>query len=235
MGEEAQSLNWIQVGGAAIKGLREFFKPLALWYGAYIFFEICGQAALMGSLGAASSWLTVLSLFTSLLSLFAHFGFLGFAFLAAGKIRGLLSEVSFQSTPWLKDYILENLKAILYSLPWFFLLIVPGLVRLIRYSLVSAVVMLEPGYQRDEVDALKTSLLYSKGVFWQLTWLFILVMGGSALAGHYSFADSWVGYFALAHLVEFLIYIYWVFATTEIFVRQKGIKHESGQQAAGSF
>lgn len=67
---------------------------------------------------------------------------------------------------------IELMRALGVSLCWSVLLIVPGVIKYIRFTFVPYIVLFDPAYQRGEVDALEKSERLARG----RTWGLLLVM-----------------------------------------------------------
>lgn len=70
--------------------------------------------------------------------------------------------------------LIESLRSFFKAVLWGFLLIIPGLVKMIRYQFVVFVVALEDRYEKGHVDALKASERLSKNHFLSLTFLLLI-------------------------------------------------------------
>lgn len=70
--------------------------------------------------------------------------------------------------------VIESLRAFLKSVIYGFLLIIPGIVKMIRYQFVVLVVATDKDYQNGNVDALKESERLAKGKTWPLFFLLVL-------------------------------------------------------------
>ena len=209
---------WYQVFAEAVQGLRSSWRPVLSWYGLYVLLEMFSDVTKLNSMVSPELGLTLVSSMSTLLSFLAFLGFVGTTLLVADNQSNLEATTSLVPGLWLKDLTLETIKALLFSLPWFFLFVIPGIVRLIRYAFVFPIVMLEPAYRRDQVNALKTSLLYSQqGVFGRLALLYVIYSGASLLSSHYSFMGAWAVSFILAKFVEFLVTLYCIFAVRELY------------------
>jgi len=73
--------------------------------------------------------------------------------------------------------VIEQMRAWGKSMAWAFLLIIPGLIRLLGYLLVPFVVCLNPDYQRGQIDALSESRKIFRRSPWKITFLFVLIAG----------------------------------------------------------
>lgn len=78
---------------------------------------------------------------------------------------GSFWEFTFKHT---KDVSVESIRSLAVSLLWFFLLIVPGVVKYVRYFFVPYVVVADPDYQKGQIDALEESERLVKGISWPL-------------------------------------------------------------------
>lgn len=85
--------------------------------------------------------------------------------------------------PYLKKYtemgLIESLRAFFRSILWGFLLIVPGLIKMIRYQFVLFVVASSKSYEAGDLDALKGSEDITRGYFWRLTLLVLFFAIGT--------------------------------------------------------
>lgn len=68
----------------------------------------------------------------------------------------------------------ENLRATGYMLLWMLLFILPGLYKYVRYSFVSLIVLLDPEYEKGQVDALEESQKQTKSLWLPLLIVFML-------------------------------------------------------------
>lgn len=85
--------------------------------------------------------------------------------------------------------LIEEMRAWGIAMLWSLALVIPGLIRFLRYLFVPFVVTLDPAYERGEKDALKESLKLSRGRLLPLIGLFI---GFSIFApGLLTVADEW--------------------------------------------
>jgi hypothetical protein len=71
--------------------------------------------------------------------------------------------------------LIESLRAFFQSVLWGFLFILPGLVKMIRYQFVIYVVASSKKYESGQLDALQASENLTKGRFWSLTFLVLLL------------------------------------------------------------
>lgn len=87
--------------------------------------------------------------------------------------------------PFLKKHtelgLIESLRAFFKSVLWGFLLIIPGIIKMIRYQFVVYIVASSKKYEAGELDALEASEKLTHGRFWSLTAL-ILVLATAAFA-----------------------------------------------------
>lgn len=70
--------------------------------------------------------------------------------------------------PYLVTYLAEYLRVLGRILLWGLLLIIPGCIKSIQYSLVPFVVFFSADYEKGEVDALELSRKLVKPVFWPI-------------------------------------------------------------------
>lgn len=70
--------------------------------------------------------------------------------------------------------LIESLRAFLKSIIFGFLLIIPGIIKMIRYQFVVLVVATDKDYQQGRVDALKESERLAFGKTWPLFFLLVL-------------------------------------------------------------
>jgi hypothetical protein len=70
--------------------------------------------------------------------------------------------------------MIELMRAWGKAMMWSFLLIIPGLIRFVRYLFVPFVVCLDPAYAAGEREALQYSIALSKGRMWKLFGIFFL-------------------------------------------------------------
>lgn len=73
---------------------------------------------------------------------------------------------------------IESLRSLGVALIWFLLLIVPGVIKYIRYLFVPYIVVADPDYEAGRVDALNESERLSKGFFWPLLVIILIMMTG---------------------------------------------------------
>lgn len=68
----------------------------------------------------------------------------------------------------------EGLRMTAYVILWSVAFVIPGIYKQVRYLFVPFVVLLDPHYQKGEVDALERSAELTKGVFGWLLGLFLI-------------------------------------------------------------
>lgn len=185
--------------------LRDFPAPLLGWYLLYVTVLVFLQfLAELQSTGSSFSLGPVVGVLAFLSLIILWLGFLGAVLIAIGKSKGLLQSQSFAPGLWLRDLTVETVKMFLISLPWFFLLIVPGLVRLAKYAFVAPVVIFEAEYKAGRVNALKSSRALAQGVTFQLVALTTFVFLLSFFLDSFIPQDG-VLLFALTHVINFFI------------------------------
>lgn len=110
--------------------------------------------------------------------------FVGFLFQSLTKVIAtlLICYHFHHQTPLLKFLkthtelgLIESLRAFFKSILWGFLFIVPGLVKMIRYQFIIYFVASSPQYKAGEIDALEGSEKITKGHFFSLTILVLLL------------------------------------------------------------
>lgn len=74
----------------------------------------------------------------------------------------------------LEQGLIESLRGFLKAVKWGFLLIIPGLIKAIRFQFVNFIVCTNKDYTIGKVDALETSERLTKKHLWGLIFLFIL-------------------------------------------------------------
>lgn len=82
------------------------------------------------------------------------------------KLSGYLGE-------HLQQSLIESLRAFFKAIKYAFLLIIPGLVKMVRYHFVVFVVGLEKKYQLGDLDALKASEQLTSGYFFRILFLIL--------------------------------------------------------------
>ncbi len=162
---------------------RNFFptiknSPYFLMFGLIIFeiffqYMLAGQRAMdaMGKSGVPVPQIVlVLNILTYILGVLAFSFFLALAITLSA--RALMAGKTVSWGPALKELSIpltkESLRALGRVLLWFFVLIIPGVYWYMRYFLVPYVVILEPEYQKGNVDALKLSDFLSQGYGWPI-------------------------------------------------------------------
>lgn len=83
------------------------------------------------------------------------------------------------STPFLtktRDYTREWLRGMGEASLWMFVLVIPGLLRWVEYTMLPFICFFDPAYQNGEVDALKQCRKILRGHRWKL-WLLWLGFG----------------------------------------------------------
>jgi len=83
-------------------------------------------------------------------------------------------DVSSYIRNYCEQGLIESLRAFMKSVLYGFLLVIPGIVKMIRYQFVVLVVATNGAYQKGDVDALKESEHLAQGKTWPLFVLLIL-------------------------------------------------------------
>jgi hypothetical protein len=123
----------------------------------------------------------------------------------------------------------EQMRAWGQAMLWTFVLIIPGLIRLMQFSLVPFVVSLDPAYQRGEKDALKTARQLSQRQWGKLFFLFFIF--NLVLPAILTLADEWSVLWKtplpalIICFVEMLLNLCFILGLYKIF--QRGTQHES--------
>lgn len=124
----------------------------------------------------------------------------------------------------LNQVMIETLRTWGVALSWSFLLIVPGLIKWLRLSLVPFVVMLDPAYKKGEKDALQESERLTRGKFWLLLFAFVLmtIVVPLILTSFDDYKVIWRTPLAslLYHVVETLVSISFILWLLKIFNSQ---------------
>lgn len=102
--------------------------------------------------------------------------------------------------------LIESLRAFFKALLWGFILVIPGLIKMIRYQFVLFVVASSKKYEHGDMDALKGSENLTRGHFWGLTTLVLLMaLGSFLLSSTRSFFDAPVEVFVTEFFGFFFI------------------------------
>jgi hypothetical protein len=75
----------------------------------------------------------------------------------------------------LKALSLESVRALAMCLLWLLALIIPGLVKYVRYFFVPYIVVADPEYQAGRIDALKESDRLVRGISWPLFFVILIL------------------------------------------------------------
>lgn len=90
--------------------------------------------------------------------------------LAGSSQRGLLSFLNAK----FKQSLIESMRSWGKAMTWSFLLIVPGVVRYIRYLFVVFIVCEDPNYAQGKVEALQTSFRLSRNIWTKLFFIYFV-------------------------------------------------------------
>ncbi len=123
--------------------------------------------------------------------------------------------------------LIESLRAFFKALLWGFLFVIPGLIKMIRYQFVLFLVASSKKYEQGDVDALAGSENITRGHFWGLTTLVLLLaLGTFLLSSTRSFFDAPVEVFVTEFFGFFFVSLQGLYM---LFLFQD-LLHERGQQ-----